>query len=155
MGEQGKMIAALPDIPQAKKDSENLHKCLRKYDIQKEEDVFILNDDPSEEKVRNVFFQMEERLSDGLQARPKINYLVLFLFAGHNVIVDGMQALLLNEFDHSRRCHKILHAEAIVREFSEKFMNSYIITIFENYSTLVDVQQILGKCISKQGSAVK
>ena len=61
-----------------------------KYDIQREEDVYILNDDPSEGKVLDVLAKIEERLNDGLRAKPKVNYLVLFLFAGHSVVLDGM-----------------------------------------------------------------
>ena len=47
-----------------------------------------------------------------MHSKPKVNYLVIFLFAGHSVMTDdGMQAFLFNEFDKKAQCNKLLQSE--------------------------------------------
>ena len=62
--------------------------------------------------------------------KPVEKYLIIFLFAGHGILKDGMQALLYNEYDPSTRFYKVLNAEAKLRLWSEIYPNAYIIGIF-------------------------
>ena len=66
-----------------------------------------------------------------------------------------MQALIYNEFDEDKQCPKILHAEAISREYSEMFKNAYIITIFESFQMLTDMKEIIGTCTPANDSELK
>lgn len=52
------------------------------------------------------------RLTEGRDGPQKINYLVIFLFAGHGVLHDGQHSMLFNEFDLDTKFYKKLKVEA-------------------------------------------
>ena len=67
----------------------------------------------------------------GAKAKPPIKYLVFCLFAGHGILKDGEQHLVLNELDKKQGFYKLLNAESYIRRFSEACnTNSYFIGIF-------------------------
>ena len=70
---------------------------MKKYDI-KERDVIDLRDVHSK-TVGNKLAELTKKLREGKKKTPIENYLIVFLFAGHGILKDGMQALLLNEYD--------------------------------------------------------
>ena len=55
---------------------------------------------------------------------------MIWLFAGHGVLKNGMTSLLLNEFDKSNRFYKMLEAESLIRKFAHNYPNSYTVAIF-------------------------
>ena len=69
-------------------------------------------------------------LRTGKKKKPIDKYLVIFLFAGHGLMVEGQQNLLYNDFDPKEKFYKLLRAEAKLRTFAEIYPNSYIISIF-------------------------
>ena len=58
------------------------------------------------------------------------NTLLIHIFAGHGVLSDGMQTLLVNEFDKRKKFYKQFPAERLVRFLAEKCPNTYNIAIF-------------------------
>ena len=47
--------------------------------------------------------------------KPLETILILVLFAGHGMINDGRQVLLVNEFDKSKTFYKLIGAEENIR----------------------------------------
>ena len=50
-----------------------------------------------------------------------MNYLVIFLFAGHGMIKEGAQVLLYNEFDENTGYYKMFKAEETIRQWAAQF----------------------------------
>ena len=81
-------------------------------------------------------------------AKPKkLNYIVILLFAGHGILKDGMQTLVLNEYDSKTGFYKLFKAEDTVRKLSAVFnLNSYFICSFACCRELFDAEMMKG-CI--------
>ena len=77
-------------------------------------------------------------------------YLVIFLFAGHGLQLDGMQVMLYNEFNQKQSFYKLFRAEAKLRSYAEIYHNAYIIGIFACCRQTFDHTWMEGKCISKE-----
>ena len=58
------------------------------------------------------------------------NFLIIFLFAGHGLLKDGQQVLVLNEYDQKTSFYKLYMAEKKLRTLARVFTNSYLIGIF-------------------------
>ena len=71
-----------------------------------------------------------DRIKQGSKKIPKVNYLVIWLFAGHGVLRNGMQTILFNELDKRNGYYKMFNCEAVIRDIAAKYSNSYMITIF-------------------------
>ena len=56
--------------------------------------------------------------------------LMLCLFAGHGMIEDGRQVLLVNFFEKSKTFYKPIGAEELTRNQAQKFSNAYYVVIF-------------------------
>ena len=50
-------------------------------------------------------------LKAGKNASPKVNYLVIVFIAGHGILKDGGQLILLNEFDKLTEYYKTYKIE--------------------------------------------
>ena len=61
--------------------------------------------------MMNLFKQIMKTLKAGQKAKPRKDYLIFYLFAGHGILRDGMQTLVLNEFDPQDKFYKTLQAE--------------------------------------------
>ena len=108
------------DLPEAKTDCETLRKVLDYYKIDEEQDeVFDLTNNPTEEEFYDVYYKIGKLLSEGKQ--QKINYLTIFLFAGHGILKNGMQNLVLNEYDDDTKFYKLLPAEEKIRLYGVSF----------------------------------
>ena len=79
-----------------------------------------------------------------------INYLVIFLFAGHGMLYEGRQVLLYNEFEKSTRFYKMFLAEQKLRSFAELYPNAYLIGIFACCRQLHDTNVHTGKGYSME-----
>ena len=99
-------------------------------------------------QVNGVFKEIKGKLIEGLVAKPKkLNYVVILLFAGHGILKDGMQALVLNEYDNKTGFYKLFKAEDTVRKLSYVFnLNSYFICSFACCRELFDPVRMKG-CI--------
>ena len=60
----------------------------------------------------------------------KTNYLLIFFFAGHGVLLEGSQAILVNEFDKRSGFYKMKKVELKLRTLAESFPNAYVVGIF-------------------------
>ncbi len=74
--------------------------------------------------------KLEKRIRSGKEKSPVENYSVIFFFAGHGVLYDGMQALLLNEFNERQPFYNMYMAEKEIRRIAEANENSYVIAMF-------------------------
>ena len=80
----------------------------------------------SKEFNQNVFLP----LKSGKAAIPPVNYLVIFLFACHGVLLEGTTHILLNEYDEKTGYYKLFPAEKKLRTYAETYPNAYILGIF-------------------------
>ena len=92
---------------------------------------------------------VSKRISDGKKKTPVENYLVIFLFAGHGMLKDGMQVMLYNEYDKKAEFYKLMMAEAKLRGWAEIYPNSYIIGIFACCRQL-HKNETMCDCISRE-----
>ena len=58
-----------------------------------------------------------------------VNFLIITLYAGHGMLKDGMQSLLMNEFDNLKGFYKMIYAEKIARDWASH-PNTYVIVFF-------------------------
>ena len=124
-----KPAAAYAPLPAAETDCDDLRACLAEYDITDEADIYRLAD-PTEMETRHVFEQLDLRLAHGRDSKPRVNYLVICLFAGHGVLKAGMQALIYNEYCKRTNFYRILYAESVIRGMADRYDNAYMIAIF-------------------------
>ena len=95
------------DLKEAKDDINVLKACLEKCGT---EDFYIL-DEPSSKEASDVFEQIHKRVKAGKVGPNRVNYLIIYLFAGHGINKDGMQAFLLNEWYDKERYYTSFNAE--------------------------------------------
>ena len=86
--------------------------------------------DANSKVVGQTFDALSKKLREGNKKIPMEKYLIVFLFAGHGILKDGMQALLINEYDSKNRFYGLLKAEGKLRLWAEIYPNAYIIGIF-------------------------
>ena len=135
------------DLPEAQDDCETMRKVLDYYMIHDEHDRVYNLTDPSEEEFFRVYYEIAKLLQEGKQ--NKINYLTIFLFAGHGIMKNGTQCLVLNEFDENTKFYKLLPAEDKIRLFGMSFQNSYNIAVFACCRELWNHDEMLNKCQSR------
>ena len=128
---EGKLIVkqAFEDINAAENDIKCLKECLYKYGVKSDKDIYNLNQ-PTDKDSKGVFRQLMNRVKAGSKGPKRRHYLIIYLFAGHGVLMDGMQAYVLNEWDPSNKYYKIFNAEKKVRALAESYYNTYNISIF-------------------------
>ena len=61
--------------------------------------MYELIDDPSYEKFMSVFSEIALEMDIAKNSRPRENIVVIWLFAGHGILQDGGQTMVLNEYD--------------------------------------------------------
>ena len=52
------------------------------------------------------------------------------MVAGHGIMYEGGQALVINEFDPKREFYKLLKIEAWIRVTAKHYANTYFVGIF-------------------------
>ena len=119
-----------------------------KYEFM-EHDIYDLSDNPDLKTVSKTMDQLSLKIRNGKKARPVENYLVVLLFAGHGILKDGVQHVLLNQYDAKTQFYKLLAVEKKLRGWSEFYHNSYLISIFaccrQNYDPIT-----MTGCIEKK-----
>ena len=103
--------------------------CLEKYQI-KEEDVIDLSNNPSTKATGDALDALSKDLREGKKSDPAVNYLIVFIFAGHGIIKEGQQVLLYNEFDPETGFYKLFRAEQKMRGWALIYPNLFVIGIF-------------------------
>ena len=94
--------------------------------------------------------KLKSMLEEGKSQTPPINYLVMFLFAGHGMIKEGAQVLLYNEFDKKTGFYKMFKAEEIIRNMAAEFDNSYLMGIFACCRQIFNTDQLEGNYAEDQ-----
>ena len=54
----------------------------------------------------------------------------MMLFAGHGIMKDGMQTLVLNQYCERTQFYKLLLVEKAIRGWAVNYPNAYVIAIF-------------------------
>ena len=70
--------------------------------------------------------------------KPQVNYFIIWLFAGHGFVKNGMQTMLMNYFDNETRFYKTLAAECMVKDLAHRYSNSYVLAIFSSCRHSID-----------------
>ena len=61
---------------------------------------------------------------------PGQNFLIFYIFACHGIQKEGSQSIVINEFDPEAEFYRLWPAEADIRQWSEKFHNTYHVGLF-------------------------
>ena len=109
-----KMTQFYPDLEQVKKDCETLRGCLQKFEIM-EQDIIDLSNNPTMNETGKVLDKISKELRESKKMKPPEKHLIVFLFAGHGVLRDGMQFLIYNEWNKREKFYHMLSAEAKLR----------------------------------------
>ena len=72
---------------------------------------------------------------------------MILLFAGHGLLKDGQQVLVMNEYDESTRFYKLFKAENKLRTWALIFPNAYLISIFACCRQIYEKEKMEGKGI--------
>ena len=96
--EKGKFVQYMRNLPDVEDDIHGFKKCLAKYNVHEWEEL-KLPINPTEAQVEDVMHNLQCKIENGNDEKPPINYLVIFLFAGHGMWKEGKQVLLYNEYD--------------------------------------------------------
>ena len=86
-------------------------------------DIEDSDESVTEKKANNFVTSMIRRF----RANPKLMHLGVFFIAGHGMIHEGSQRILLNEFCKQRKFYKLFAIEISIRRITERFKNSYLI----------------------------
>ena len=126
---KGEYVPFFDDLPEAKRDCEDLKKCLNNYNF-KEENCYDLSNNPTLKQIEAVWQKIRARLKEGKNQQPKVNYTIIFLFAGHGMLMEGNQVLVLNEWDKDQGFYRLFQAEKRLRMLADSYENCYVIGIF-------------------------
>ena len=76
-----------------------------------DKNMYILDNNATQAKMNKVIGNIKRRL----KANEDKNYLIIYVFAGHGMIVGGKQIMLLNEYSKNTGFYKLFGAEANIR----------------------------------------
>ena len=62
---------------------------LAKFGVKKKEDIYLLDNNPTKKETEAAFKAIQKRLSAGKKATPRVNYLLVCVFAGHGINKGG------------------------------------------------------------------
>ena len=122
---------AVPDNPHADQDCVQMRDFLLKFGLP-EENIHYLQD-PSEHAANCAYMDLLEQLTAGRRADPPEDYLVVHCFSASAIQVNGMQSLLLNEYDEESSFYRLFEAEDLLRGLADEFSNLYQIGIFTSH----------------------
>lgn len=114
----GSYQQAFDDLETVDDDCKKLSECLTQYQI-KTKNTYNLGDDPKKVVVEKALCQISAKIRNGKKKEPMDKFLIIFLFAGHGLQKDGMQAMLYNEYDKSTGFYKLFRAEQKLRSYAE------------------------------------
>ena len=97
------------------------------------EDMFIVNKDLSNKDksiTKKDADALYRYLCNMFEKNPETKHFGLFLYAGHGMIRDGTQYILLNQLDKKAGFYVMHSVELKIRALSKTCLNSYIVAIF-------------------------
>ena len=89
------------------------------------ENLFVRHN-TKETELAKTYRELAKILKSDLNKKT----LIVHLFAGHGVQLDGQQAILINEHDRRINFYKRFPAEKHVRHLADSYYNSYNICLF-------------------------
>ena len=79
---------AFDNLDSTSEDCKRLIDCLEKFQIETK-NVYDFSHNPTSRDVEYALSQISAKLRAGKKQRPMVRYLVIFLFAGHGLQLDG------------------------------------------------------------------
>ena len=107
-----------------------------------EQDIIDLTNNPTMSETGKVLDKISKELRESKKMKPPEKHLIVFLFAGHGVLRDGMQFLIYNEWNKREKFYHMLSAEAKLRSWAEIYPHAYIISIFACCRQLYDPKKM-------------
>ena len=74
--------------------------------------------------------KLDKDLRKRLKGQPDKKFLSVLFLAGHGMLKEGMQWLLLNQFDKNIGFYKMYATESEIRKWSKMLMNCYFVALF-------------------------
>ena len=124
---------------------------LEMYDIKDKgpidnKNLYVLNENATLKKIIEVMTSIRMRMKEN----PDKNFLVIYVLAGHGMICDGKQVVLLNEYSSFSGFYKFWGIESDVRDIAHNFANSYQICLFACCRNTMNSDEHCGGFRSKQ-----
>ena len=95
------------------------------------DDCFIINKDVETYSVSmKDLIKLDKDLRKKLKEGPEKKYFSIFFIAGHGMLRDGTQWLLLNKLDENQGFYKMYATETEIRKWSRMNMNCYFVAVF-------------------------
>ena len=118
-----KIMQGVTDLSECRKDIEIVCSTLKRYNIKDmgRKDIYKLDKDPSWAEV----IVARKDLSSRVKNSPDLKFLLIFVVAGHGIMRDGRQTILVNEFDKSTSFYKAWCIEAEIRTRAYDFPNTF------------------------------
>ena len=132
LNSKGKVVQTYADLPQVVNDEKDGKTVLEFLDITDygPDNAWILNkdiEDPDQSITEKQALQMVTKLTKIFKQNPNEMHLGIFFIAGHGMIHEGTQRLLLNEFDKTKKFYKLFPIEIHIRNMTKFQTNSYLI----------------------------
>ena len=100
----------MTDVPQASKDCEDMKVAFLRFGVK--QDNIVEFPDKTYMGIRATYKKkVADRLGEGKRTRPRTNYFVVHVLAGHGVLFEGFSALCLSEYDPKTSWYRLFLAE--------------------------------------------
>ena len=77
-----------------------------------------------------MFSNVIKRVQEGQNSEPTTKFLIVYIFSGYCLQVDGQLVILLNQFDKATRYYKFIGVEKKMRTIAEMYANTYQVAFF-------------------------
>ena len=126
------VVQAFPDLPAVLDDYKDGMTALEFLDFTDfgPNNEWILNkniEDSEESITEKQANQFLVAMNKRLKANPNKMQLGVFFVAGHGMIHEGTQRVLLNQFCKQRKFYKLWPIEIMIRQTTDSMRNSYLI----------------------------
>ena len=116
---------ALDNLSKCKLDCDKLEAVFALYGFTNPKNIYRLSD-PDVKQVNAVRNAIPARFKE----EPEKKFAVVILVAGHGIQFNGQQSVVINAFDKNSRFYRLWPVENDIRNWTEKYSNSYIVSFF-------------------------
>ena len=100
---EDELTQAMGDLPACGKDIQTFSGAMERYQLNDPENIYNLDQDPTQKVINKTMMTIMKRL----KKKPDLGFLINFLLAGHGMQKNGMQIVLINEFDKTESFYKV------------------------------------------------
>ena len=100
---EDELTQAMGDLPACSKDIETFASAMERYQLNDPQNIYNLSNDPKQAECNKEMIIIMKRI----KKYPDQGFLINFCLAGHGMQKNGMQIVLLNEFDKAERFYKV------------------------------------------------